>query len=717
MMNTTRKRRSGRATGRKRNLVVELGTEELPPKALKNLAESFAEHFYSGLVTAGLVEPKPDGYVSYATPRRLAVWVKGVLPKQPDKVEQRRGPALQAAFDDHGEPTAAAQGFARSCNVAVSKLGQLKTEQGAWLVHQKKIKGDRLNVVVSHCLQSSVNALPIPKRMRWGDEDAEFVRPVHWLLALYGSDLVKTQVLGIKANRFTHGHRFHCPDQIRVPSADRYCNTLKTNGYVIANFQVRRGMIEKQVARLAKKENAKALIDPKLLDEVTGLVEWPVAVVGGFDTRFLKLPREVLVSTMADHQKYFYLVNDKNKPVPKFITISNIKSRSPKRVRQGNERVLRARLSDAEFFWKSDQSRKLEDRSEELKGILFHKSLGSIYDKTRRVEKLALSIGRQLVVDADEIKQAARLCKADLVTDMVAEFPELQGTIGRYYALNQGLSKPVARAIDSHYQPRFAGDKLPSDSLSQTLALADRIDTLVGIFGSGEIPSGDKDPFALRRAALGVMRILIERKLDLDLMALLTKCRKIYAKDKLKDFDIQENTVDLVFDFMLDRLKGYFQNEGLSADEYSAVQACRPTNPLDFSRRIRAVNQFFNKRKSAASSLAAANKRIANILGKSDISANPKLRPDRKLMNEAAELALAKAVTSVGGNVKGSFTAGDYETGLEQLAALRTPVDEFFDQVMVMHKNESIKRNRLILLSSIRNLFLGVADISKIRLD
>ena len=481
-------------------------------------------------------------------------------------------------------------------------------------------------------------------------------------------------------------------------------------------------MIAKQISRSASKINAVAVIDQQLLDEVTGLVEWPITFVGDFDSRFLRLPKEVLISTMNHHQKYFHLTDEKNKLLSKFVCVSNIKSKSPKRVRLGNERVLRARLADAEFFWESDQKNKLNENVESLKNVLFHNKLGSIYDKTSRIENLALLIGSELDVDERQIKSAARLCKADLVTNLVGEFPELQGTIGKYYAKNQGEDKLVADAIGDHYKPRFSGDKLPTSSLTQCIALADRIDTLVGIFACNEIPTGDKDPFALRRAALGVLRILIEGKLNLDLYDLLASGMKNYAASNLDNINTNSEVVDQIYEFISERLKGYFQSKGYSLPEVLSVQSCKPTVPFDFYQRLKAVNHFFSKRKEAAESLASSNKRIANILTKANIEiSHSNGLIDESLLEsktgEAAEVELIECINTVSKEVRSHFSAGRYDMGFEMLSKMKTPVDKFFDEVMVMHEDKSIRENRLALLSEIRKLFLGAADISRMQVE
>ena len=707
-------------------LLVELGTEELPPTALKGLAQSFSAAFYRGLVSAGLAEDNPANVKWYATPRRLAVGVRNVLERQPDRVDTIRGPALQAAYDEQGAATRAAQGFARACGAPLSALKARRTEKGAWLVFEKRRSGSGLDEIVTQCLNQSIQSLPIPKRMRWGDNDAEFVRPVHWLLALHGSDLVRTEALGLESGRTTRGHRFHSAGYLEIPSADQYLNLLKTEGRVIADYDERQSIIKRQAARLANKAGAKVVIQQGLLDEVTGLVEWPVALAGEFDRRFLELPEEALIATMAGHQKYFHMVDERNKLAPVFITISNIKSKSPKRVRQGNERVLRARLSDARFFWQTDQKIPLQNRVQDLKGVLFHDRIGSIYDKVRRIQSISGYIARQLKVDPKAVATVAELCKADLVTDLVGEFPELQGTVGRYYADNEGYGKSIANAIEAHYKPRTAADTAPSDPVAICVALADRVDSLVGLFGCDEAPSGDKDPFALRRAALGVFRIIVENRLNLDLHALYDETSKLYLCGPdtpppriIKSGDEARHTelVNRVYDFTMERSKGHFELQRYSADEYAAVSGARPapTRPMDFARRIESVHTFFNNNTSAAQSLASANKRITNMLSKGDVTVDAR-DFDSGLVCDQAEKDLAAMLDRVGDRAHSRFQSNDYAGGLAQLAELKDPVDQFFDCVMVMHHDKTIRNNRLSLLARIRQLFLGVADISKIRI-
>ena len=703
------------------NLLIEIGAEELPPRALQALGRAFAAGLARGLVEAGVLADE-DNYRYFATPRRLAVLVYGVSARQPDSVVERRGPSLQAAYDAHGKPSPAAVGFAKSCGVNLAQLDTLKRDQGTWLVYRQKVAGLRLADVVTRCLEESVRQLPIAKRMRWGAHRVEFVRPVHWLLALHGAKLVKTRVLGLEAGRFTRGHRFHAGDKLSVAGADDYNPLLESTGRVIADFDRRREVIKKQLARISRKAGARVVADDGLLDLVTGMVEWPTALLGGFDRRFLKLPDEVLVSCMSAHQKYFHLTDDKGKLLPGFIAVSNIVSKSPARVRRGNERVLRARLADAEFFWNSDLKIPLEARTEELKGVLFHNQLGSLHDKTARVARLARFIAEQLGADADKAAHAALLCKADLVTDMVGEFPELQGTMGRHYAKKSGEDKAVADAIEQHYWPRRrfdkgGGDKLPPGAVAQSVAVADRIDSLTGIFAGGEAPTGDKDPFALRRAALGVLRILIEKQLDLDLYQLLQAGRESYESAAAVTPDAE--TIERVFAFMLERLRAYYQPLGYSASELAAVMACRPSKPLDFDRRLKALNRFFATRPEAAESLASANKRIAGILGKADLKSSGALpvRCDETLFREKAETELARQLDKIGAQARACFSDNHYDKGFAALSELKQPVDSFFDEVMVMDPDAAIRNNRLALLIRIRELFLGAADLSFMSAD
>ncbi len=744
-MSTGKSRSGAKSSPRRANLLVELGVEELPPRALKTLGIAFAAGLARGLAQAGMVEDAPDNHRYFATPRRLAALIYGVAARQPARVSERRGPSLRAAYDAQGKPSRAARGFAESCGVEVAQLGTLETGKGAWLVYRQKTAGATLAAVVTDCLEQSVRPLPVAKRMRWGDGDAEFVRPVRWLLALHGARVVKTRLLGLKADRFTRGHRFHAGGQLAIPDADAYAERLESEGKVIADFDRRREVIETQIEKLVGTAKAwkdagvnpkdvalaklskfppKVEADPALLDLVTGMVEWPEALLGGFEKRFLKLPAEVLVSAMRDHQKYFHLTGcgggnggGKAKLLPVFIAVSNIASKSRARVRRGNERVLRARLADAEFFWHGDLKTPLEARVEDLKGVLFHHRLGSLHAKTARVVELAGVIAEQLQADPGQTARAAWLCKADLVTDLVGEFPELQGCMGRHYAKKSGEDRTVADALEQHYWPRYSGDQLPRSPVAQSVAVADRIDSLAGLFAAGEIPGGDKDPFALRRAALGVLRILIEKELDLDLYWLLQASGRSYenAGDTAAP---DEKTIEQVFEFILERLKAYYQPKGYRAEELAAVMACKPRKPLDFDRRLRALSGFFKDQPEAADSLAAANKRIAGILGKSGEPTAAEPEPyDESLLRHAAETDLARQLDTIGAQAHKCFSARRYDDGFAALSRLKAPVDSFFDEVLVMDEDAAVRNNRLALLRRIRRLFLEAADISLMRAE
>lgn len=705
--------RRSTTAARPRNLLLELGTEELPPKTLRRLAESFGRSIHGSLVDAGVAPEGADAWRWFATPRRLAVWIGKVRPRQADRFEERRGPSVKAAYDEAGEPTRAAQGFAASCGVPVARLERQVTDQGEWLMFRRKVSGEKIQSLVEQALERAIRDLPIARRMRWGDNTQEFVRPVHWLLAMYGSDSLKVTTLGLKAEPWTRGHRFHSRGRIRILSADRYQDTLKKQGFVIADFVERQKLIQRQVTRLARRNGGTAVIDDALLDEVTGLVEWPQALYGEFDRRYLKVPSEVLVSSMKDHQKYFPLEDEKGRLLPGFITVSNIRSSSPRRVRTGNERVLRARLADAEFFWLSDQKRSLDARRGELDRVLFHERLGSIGSKVERVSRLALGMADNVGADPVQVARACELAKVDLVTDMVGEFPELQGTIGGYYAAAAGEDRAVSDAIREHYQPRFAGDALPRGRVSRCVALADRIDTLAGIFACGEIPTGDKDPYGLRRAALGILRILIEGGIDLDVRATITAAMSRLSEDGR--LDTGTDTADQVFEFISDRLRAYYQPLGFGVQEIAAVAAVNPVSPLDFHRRLNAVHALFRDEGEAALSLASANKRIANILAKQDGFTGADI--DAGLLSEKAETALAKKLQKISEKAEAHLANGRYERALLALAGLKKPVDRFFDKVMVMADDPAVRNNRLALLSRIRALFLAVADISLVRVE
>ncbi|MCW8919498.1 MAG: glycine--tRNA ligase subunit beta [Gammaproteobacteria bacterium] len=686
-----------------RDLLIEIGTEELPPKALKKLSDAFTSGILEGLNKAELNHASVK---AYATPRRLALLVHNLDTFQSDRAVEKRGPALQAAFDGDGNPTKATEGFARSCDITVNQLEKLETDKGAWLVYRSLQQGQPTAELIPTIVQESLNKLPIPKRMRWGNLEAEFVRPVHWLVLLFGDDVIDAEILTVKSGRDTCGHRFHHPDPIYLGEPAAYAPILETSGHVIADFADRREAIRAQVMEVAEKNSGVAVIDEELLDEVTGLVEWPLAVVGSFEPRFLEVPPECLISAMKGHQKYFHMIDATGSLMPNFITVSNIESRRPEYVREGNERVIRPRLTDADFFWTQDKKLRLEDHLERLKTVLFQSKLGSVYDKSLRVSALAEHIARLIGGDSSSAARAALLAKCDLMTNMVFEFTELQGIMGRYYAIHDGEEAEVAAALDEQYMPRFAGDELPAGKVGQALAIAEKLDTLVGIFGIGQLPSGDKDPFALRRAALGALRIIIEKGLGIDLKATLEHA----AETHIGLFD-NPLVINQVFDFMMTRLKAYYADSGVAPDTFEAVLALQPTQPLDFDARIRAVTAF--RQLPEAGSLAAANKRIGNILKKAEQAIPDSVDPAH--FTEAAEQALATKIEALSAVVTPLFAARDYAAALKALAALRPEVDAFFDAVMVMADDPVVRTNRLALLRRLSDLFLKVADLGQLQ--
>lgn len=686
------------------DLLVEIGTEELPPAALKTLAIAFQDQLVAGLSAAGLVETPRTSW--FATPRRLAVRVSDVAKKGEAQSIERRGPALAAAYDKNGQPTKAALGFARSCGISIDEAEILKTEKGEWLIHRSVTPGAPAKDIIGSSIQSSVDKLPIPKRMRWGSGEAEFVRPVHWLVVLHGSTIVPCSVLNTKAGRKTRGHRFMSGDAtISIDNAGAYEETLLKDGAVIADFEKRANMIEREITKLGKKIGGRAVIDGALLETVTALVEQPRGILGQFDPDYLNVPAEALISSMRDHQKYFHVVNERGELLPAFITISNIHSTSPARVKAGNERVLNARLADARFFWDSDASASLESHVASLENVLFHHALGSLADKTRRLEVIATQIAAKISVDATPCARAARLCKADLLTGMVGEFPEMQGTMGRYLARHDKEAMEVCAAIEEHYWPRHAGDELPQSPVGAVLAIADRMDSLLGLFIAAEEPTGEKDPYALRRAALGVIRILVEKKLDLDITALVDVAADAYAaQGRMATPEVREQCRA----FILDRYRALYASLGFAPDEISAVLEAGASHPLDFDRRIKAVAQF--RKNPDALSLAAANKRVRNILKKN--ASGQTVEVDPALLSESAEIALSQALAESAAAVAPAMSGGDFEKALQILSQLRPTVDRFFDEVMVMAEDSAVKNNRIALLHHMNELFLGVADIS-----
>lgn len=682
-------------------LLVELGVEELPPSAIDKLSDAFAAGIQHGLTEAGVTFDKVS---AHASPRRLAVTVEALADKQPDRDVERRGPALAAAFKD-GQPTKAVEGFARSCGVSVDQLIHLETDKGTWLGYRHVQQGEATTALLPAILEKAVSALPVPKNMRWGASRIEFSRPVHWLVVVYGNDVVPASVLGLEADRITYGHRFHAPQAITLEHADDYVSALN-NAWVLVERDLRRERIREQVLAEAELMEATAIIEEDLLTEVSGLVEWPVALAGSFDERFLEVPAECLISSMKANQKYFHLLDADGKLKPAFITIANIDSQDPEQVISGNEKVIRPRLADAVFFYETDRSQPLSQRLDTLGNVVFQKQLGSLADKAERSAVVAAHIANCIGGSETQARRATQLAKCDLMTEMVLEFPELQGIMGRYYAEHDGEDAEVAQALEEQYLPRHAGDAIPATRTGQALAIADRLDTMTGIFGIGQRPSGTKDPFALRRAAIGVLNILIKGELALDLRELLE-----LAVAQHHNLPKADGLVDEVLNYMLDRFRAWAQEEGIGPEVYLAVRARPVTTPLDFARRLRAVHQFAGHQEAAA--LAAANKRVSNILTKQNHSGSTEVAPG--LLQEAAEKALQEALTARRSQAAPLFSDARYSEALDVLANLREPVDNFFDQVMVMADDETVRNNRLALLASLQALFLEVADISELQ--
>jgi glycyl-tRNA synthetase beta chain len=689
-------------------LLIEIGCEELPPKSLLTLVVSFADSVHALLNERGVEVAYPS---YFATPRRLALLFDAVPTQQPDKQIQRKGPAVNAAYDKDGNPTKAALGFAQSCGVAFDALEKLSTPQGEWLVFNANQKGVETLLLLPEIITQALLKLPIAKRMRWGASQIEFVRPIHWVLGLLGEKVIPGEVFGIKPDRITYGHRFHHPDAIRIKHPDEYVTALRAVK-VEPCLNTRCDSIRKQVEKQVKKVGGVAPIDGILLEEVAALVEWPVALVGRFENKFLDVPHEALVSTMTGNQKYFpvFQANSTNL-MPYFIFITNIESKNPPQIIEGNEKVIRPRFSDAQFFFEQDKKHSLESRLPSLEKMLFHPKLGSLKDKSIRLQSVARNITNMIGfrhLDDALPEKAALLCKTDLLTDMVFEFPELQGTMGYYYAHNDGLGEGVAHAIKEHYLPRFASDALPKTPLGQILALADRLDTLIGIFAIGQAPTGDKDPFALRRAVLGVLRILIEENLSLDLRQLLQHAASALIANR-PDIKCDDNTVEAVVNFALDRLQNIYQEQGFTTEEFLVTRAQKITNPVYFDAHIRAIHAVSQSPEIKA--LASANKRIANILAKVD-SSFVKASVNEALLTEAAEKNLFSALTTAQQKIAPLQASKNFEKMMLSLAELKTPVDTFFDSVMVNAEDTHIRNNRLNLLQALRDLFLSVADIS-----
>ncbi|EOB6777258.1 glycine--tRNA ligase subunit beta [Vibrio cholerae] len=682
-----------------KEFLIELGTEELPPKQLRTLAEAFAANFAAELATADIAH---EGVTWFATPRRLALKVANLAESQPDRVVEKRGPAVNVAFDADGKPTKAAEGWARGNGITVEQAERLVTDKGEWLLFKEQVQGQQTASVVVEMAAKALANLPIAKPMRWGDKETQFIRPVKTLTILFGSELIQGEILGVASARTLRGHRFMGEAEFTIESAEQYPAILEERGKVIADYATRKAMIIEGSQQAAQQLGGIADLEDALVEEVTSLVEWPVVMTAKFEEKFLKVPAEALVYTMKGDQKYFPVYDASKKLLPNFIFVSNIESKEPRHIVEGNEKVVRPRLADAEFFFNTDRKRPLVDRLPLLENAIFQQQLGTIKDKTDRITELAGYIAEQIGADVEKSKRAGLLAKCDLMTSMVFEFTDTQGVMGMHYARHDGEAEEVAVALNEQYMPRFAGDELPSRGVSAAVAMADKLDTIVGIFGIGQAPKGS-DPFALRRASLGVLRILVEYGYQLDLVDLIAKAKSLFG-NRLTNANVEQEVIE----FMLGRFPTWYQDAGFSIDIIQAVLARNPTKPADFDQRVKAVSHF--RALEEAEALAAANKRVGNILAKYDGELGEEI--DLALLQEDAEKALAEAVEIMAEALEPAFVTGNYQEALSKLAGLRAPVDAFFDNVMVMADDEALKKNRLTLLNKLRNLFLQIADIS-----
>ncbi|MFT7558387.1 MAG: glycyl-tRNA synthetase beta chain [Flavobacteriales bacterium] len=683
----------------KSNFLIELGTEELPPTSLVKLSTAFANVVVEGLKTKNL---SFESYQVFATPRRMAVLIRSLETQTALKEVKVFGPPAKIAFDDKGQLSKAGLAFCSRNNIEAGSVQRENDGKAEKIFCLKSEGGTKTEALLPDLISLSLKKLPIAKRMRWGTGSNEFVRPVHWLVVLNGDKVVPCEIMGLKSDRLTRGHRFHYNQNLEIHSADSYEEQLRDTAKIIACFKTRQAIIRKQVEAQATANSATAIIGDELLEEVTGLVEWPVALLGKFDESFLAVPKQALISSMKEHQKYFHLVDNNNNLLPYFITVANIEAKDPQVVIAGNERVIRPRLADAAFFYDTDKKTSSEVRREKLRTVVFQAKLGSVFDKTERLKKLIGDIAAQLSIDATDAQRAAELSKSDLVSNMVGEFPGMQGIAGHSYALNDGENTAVALAIEEQYLPKFSGDGLPSSEAGMMLAIADRLDTLTGIFGIGQAPTGSKDPFGLRRASVSLLRIVIDKGLALDLAELVEKSAS-YHQTLQANNDTQTS-----LNYILDRLRSAYLDTGISAEVYMAVSAKKVTRPLDIDKRVAAVAAFNTREEALA--LAAANKRVANILSKLE---EPIVKPyDGSLFELDAEKNLATALEEVKEQVEDFAKASDYASALDLLAGLRGVVDAFFDDVMVMCEDEELKNNRLALLQTLRSLFLQIADIS-----
>lgn len=683
-----------------KTFLVELGTEELPPKSLRTFAESFAANFIEQLDNANLTHGE---VIWYASPRRLALKVLNLSDTQPDTQIVKRGPAVSAAFDADGKPTKAAEGWARGCGITVEQAERVQTDKGEWLSYTLNQQGQPVVNLLCDMVKAALVKLPIPKPMRWAAKKVEFIRPSHTVTMLYGDQLVTGSILDIESARIIRGHRFMGEQEFTIENADQYPEILEQRGKVIADHNKRKAIIKQQAELAAEKLGGRADLTDSLLEEVTSLVEWPVVLTAKFEEKFLAVPAEALVYTMKGDQKYFPVYDKQGKLLPNFIFVANIESKDPQVVISGNEKVVRPRLADAEFFYKTDLKQPLEARLAKLETVLFQQQLGTVKEKALRLEALAGHIAAQIGANVEHAKRAGRLAKCDLVTNTVFEFPETQGIMGRYLALKDGEHIDVAMAIEEQYKPRFAGDELPDTLVASAVSIAEKFDTLAGIFGIGQNPKGDKDPFALRRAAIGVLRIIVEKALPLDIVELANYATSLYG-DKLSN----KAAINDIVSFMQGRFRAWYQEQGFAIDTIQAVLALNPSRPADFDARVKAVSHF--RTLPAASTLAEANKRVSNILAKAGVAIPEKV--NASLIESNAEGELAKQIAILTDKLEPYFNEGRYQEALVELASLKEPVDAFFDAVMVMVDDEKLRLNRLALLSKLQNLFLKVADIS-----
>lgn len=684
------------------DLLVEIGTEELPPKSLDKLRLAFEKELRAQLDKQRL---DYQATKSYATPRRLAVVVESLVESQPDEAIELLGPNKAAAFDADGEPTQAALGFARKCGVDVSDLSAAETDKGERLAYRENRSGLKTEALLAESIETALSKLPIAKRMRWGAGRQEFVRPIHWAVVLFGETTISTEIMGLVSGNKTQGHRFHSEGWLELSSASSYEDQLMS-AKVIVDMQKRQDLIVEQVENLAKNAGGEAVINPGILQEVTALVEWPVALCGKFDQSFLEVPEEALISSMGEHQKYFHLVDAKGKLLPLFITVSNIESKDPERVVDGNQRVIRPRLADAKFFYETDLKTPLDAHMPKLEKIVFQAELGSLADKSQRVSKLGQYLAESCAANSELVARAAELGKCDLVTNMVQEFDHLQGTMGRYYAVAMGETSEVAEAIYEQYLPKQAGGALPKTPTGICLALAERLDTLTGIFGIDQPPTGSRDPFALRRASLGVLNILVENSIQLDLSAAIGEAYDSYSKLKIPRADLINN----VQGYLIDRFRAWFEDEGVPVEVFRAVRKVEANDPYEIYRRVQAVQEFSGS--AAAESLAATNKRVANILSKIELASLPAVNSG--LFEDNAETALASALDETAKMVSEALAKADFAAALAAMATLQNPLELFFDAVMVMAEQDNLRQNRLSLLNQVRQQVLLVADLSEL---